>query len=234
MRILRRRIRSGRSPAQSSDVQGSFDSAVNLIDIALADNGAQQACLTVEIDQRLGLLAIDGQSVGNGFLIVISALDKLTARREACIEIFLWREIDIQEFAGLRTGASAGEPFHEYVEVDIEQNSRIETLADIIENGPKRSGLIQIPGESIQDKSARAIRLGQTFRDDAQHDLITDEFTGIHGRLGPLAEIGTRLHSFAKQVPCGYLGQLEFRHQPLSLGSLTGPWRSQKNDSHLL
>ena len=93
-------------------------------------------------------------------------------------------------------------------------------------------GLRQVAWKTVQNEALAGIGTGQTLADDAEHDLIGHQLTGVHHRLGGLAQRGAGRHGFAQQVSGGYLGNAVMLRQPLSLSALPTARRSQQNNPH--
>ncbi len=68
--------------------------------------------------------------------------------------------------------------------------------------------------------------------DQANHEIVGDQFTPLHDALRLLSEFAPGGHGSPQHVAGRELDQAPFLLQPLRLGPLAGPRRSEKNDVH--
>ena len=87
-------------------------------------------------------------------------------------------------------------------------------------------------GEAVQQEAVGAIRLRDTFFDQADDDVVGDELTCVHHGLGLEAQLGARLDRRTQHVAGGDLRNTVFFHDELSLGTFAGTRCSQQNNAH--
>lgn len=73
---------------------------------------------------------------------------------------------------------------------------------------------------------------GEAFFDDPVDEGIGNILACIHVGLCSLAERGTELDGFAKDVACGEVKQSQSLAQPIRLRAFTAGRRSEKNHTH--
>jgi|ADGO01.1.fsa_nt_gi hypothetical protein len=111
----------------------------------------------------------------------------------------------------LRTHAPARKPLDERFTRDVEQQHRIERLADLGEQVVERSGLLDVARESIEDESVRGIRSAEPIANEAENDIVGHELPGFHHGLGLQSELGAASNGIAQQVARRHLGHAVLR-----------------------
>jgi len=86
--------------------------------------------------------------------------------------------------------------------------------------------------EAVEDEAPFGVRLGQALADDADDQLVGDQFAPFHDGLGLLPQGGAGGHRRAQQVTGGDLGDLVLFHQALGLGALAGSGGAHEGDAH--
>src|SRR5829696_6830141 len=86
---------------QAQGGQGGADVAVDVVLGALAVEAPQQAPLVIELDQRLGLLVVDGKPPADGLLLVVVALDQPRAVLVAGVGVLRRVELEVVDVAVL-------------------------------------------------------------------------------------------------------------------------------------
>src|SRR5690606_22579316 len=118
------------------------------------------------------------------------------------------------------------------VRIDLEFDDCVELLVLARQHLVECRGLGQRARESVQGEALLAVRLVDPVGDDLDDNLVGDEVTPLHARLGPLAHVGSRLDGGAQHVTSRELNQPVAVLDLFGLRSLSGPWRSEQNEVH--
>ena len=92
----------------------------------------------------------------------------------------------------------------------------------------ERVSLLDGPGEAIQDDAS--LGTGDLLLHEADDEVVGDEGSSVHVRLGLLSEFGAVPDGLAQHVAGGEPGVAELLAQLLSLGPFSGSRGSEKND----
>ncbi len=98
----------------------------------------------------------------------------------------------------------------------------------------KRSGLGDAAGEAVQQEPVGAVGLGQPLQHHRDDDVVGDQLAGVQVGLGHLAQRGAVGHIGPQDVAGGHVHQLEPVSDPVRLGSLARPRRTQQHNPHHL
>jgi hypothetical protein len=87
----------------------------------------------------------------------------------------------------------------------------------------KASAWATVRGKAVEKKPRLGVRLVDAVGDDADHDIVGDEFTPVHDRLGLLADRRSRSDGSAEHVAGRELRDPEPLHHADSLRPLPRP-----------
>src|SRR5262249_9423047 len=96
----------------------------------------------------------------------------------------------------------------------------------------QRFGLGDRAREPIQDEAALGIGLVDALGNQPDHDVIRDELSRLHDRLGLFADLGAGRDRSAQHVARGELPRPVAVLDALGLGALSGTRRTQKYEIH--
>jgi hypothetical protein len=135
------------------------------------------------VEQGLGLLVVEGQAAGDGFVGVVGASVHLPTARSARPRL---------ESAGLRhavDAAAAGahpagkEPRPCHLERDVDDHGAVQRAVG--KHPRQRLGLFHGPGKAVQDETAAAdVRRGQALRHHEDHEVVCHQLAAFHRLLG--------------------------------------------------
>jgi len=83
--------------------------------------------------------------------------------------------------------------------------------------------------KTVEKIPCLTVRLGQAVADDTDHDLVRDQRSPVHVRLGLFPERSPRSHSGPQDIPGGDLGNPILLGQHLGLGPLARPGRAEED-----
>src|SRR5690606_3843263 len=138
---------------------------VDFVNAAVGVDRFQLAAGPVVLDYRFRMPAIDVETIGDRFLVVVLALNELTAGLPAFVNFFLRGKIDIEQLSCGRTGAAAGKPLQQDIEIDVHQNGRVQRFTHAIKQLLESLGLRQRSRKTVKDEAIRGVRLIESLLD---------------------------------------------------------------------
>jgi len=134
---------------------------------------------TVELDERLGLLFIHLEAVGNRLLGVVRPLNQLVrlGRLRALLVFDLTRgraeQVEHAPAVGART--AAGNAAHQLAVVHIHLHDRIQWLSQLAQQRIERVCLREVARETIENETPADVGFRKPLADHAEHDIVVHE-----------------------------------------------------------
>src|SRR5579871_6128974 len=218
-----------------------FDNAEDLfrdlIHRQIAVDRDQAASPLVIIRYGTSLLLVSRQTRLNYFQPIIVAGFQLCAIHIAKFVDTGRLEVDVVDpsTGGTRTSSSNPEQQLIIVHVKADHNwpgaggTRV-VKELIVEQGIEPAGLSCSSGKAIEDVAQLAIGLHQAFPDHGADQVVANQLTPSHDRLGSQAEFGSQRDILPEKISGRYLGNLVVLHDALGLGALTGTRRPEQHN----
>jgi hypothetical protein len=127
-----------------------------------------------------------------------------------------------------------GQPMQQLLLGHLQVDGRVQRRAQPGQVLIQRPGLGDAAGEAVQQEPALAVGLGQPLQHHRDHDLVGDQLARVQVGLGDLAQRGAVGHVGPQEVAGGQVHQLESGRDPVRLGALARPRRTQQQDPHAL
>ena len=161
---------------------------------------AQHAQFLVVFDDRQGMCFEDPQAVADGFLIIIPTVSEAAAARIAASLNMRRCVKDVIHLAAGQTGTATDQALNQRIDVDGNQQRQVQRAAKGGQQLVHCLGLLQVPWKTVKNKSLACIRPGHALLDSTQHNIVTDQLTGIHRCLGLAPECGSLGDCFTQHV----------------------------------
>ena len=110
----------------------------------------------------------------------------------------------VDRAAGTAT-APAGQALHQNIGIHIHQQRQLQRLAEPRQHGVERLGLGDIARKTVEYETVFSVRFGKPGLDHAEHDLVGNQLSGIHGGLGPFPQLAAGGYLGSQQVARGHL-----------------------------
>ena len=117
-------------------------------------------------------------------------------------------------------GAS-GDALDDQVVRHFQLDRDIERLVEAIEQGLEGRALGQVARIAVEDEAALGVWLRNAILEHAEHDLVGDQVSGIHDRLGLEAERRARLDCRTQQVAGRHVWNTQFLLERGRLGAFS-------------
>ena len=114
----------------------------------------------------------------------------------------------------------------------IERDVKFQHIVELDAGGLHRVGLRNGARKSIEQKTLRAVRLGNSLFDQINNEVVDHQAAGVHDFFGFDAQRRTSLDRSPKHVAGGNLRNAVFLADEGRLGPLARAWRAQQNQSH--
>ena len=164
----------------------------------------------------------------NVFLVVITLDQRIT--RHVVLALNLRGVVDdVVSAAGDRVNAAAADAAHDLIIRHGDFEHEVDRNTGLLQG----FGLRNRAGEAVEQETVLAVRLRETFFHEPEDDVVAHQSARFHDGLRLEAERGSRLHSRAKHVAGGNLGDREAFLDEGSLGALSGAGRSDQNKTHI-
>src|SRR5579871_6093094 len=218
--------------------QNPEDLLGDIIHRQIAIHTNQAACALIIIRYGTRLLLKRRKSWLNHFQPVVVAGYQLRPMRLIAHFIESGRlEVDVIDpsTGGTRTSSSNPEQQLIIVHVKADHNwpgaggTRV-VKELIVEQGIEPAGLSCSSGKAIEDVAQLAIGLHQAFPDHGADQVVANQLTPSHDRLGSQAEFGSQRDILPEKISGRYLGNLVVLHDALGLGALTGTRRPEQHN----
>ena len=121
------------------------------------------------------------------------------------------------------------QPLLRDVVVELEEEDRVERLADLGEHGVERIGLGERAREAVEHE---AVELRQALPDQRNRQVIRDEIAPGQDRLDTLAEVGAIRDRVAKDLARRDVRHVVLRLDSLRLCAFAGALRPQEQQMH--
>ena len=213
-------------------IDNAHDRPENLVHLADALHGTQLVLFLVIGNHRMGLGFIYPQAVTDGLLVVVTTVTQPPATLITAAIDMGSRVKHVIHLPAVQAGTTAHQALDQGIHVDRHQQCQVNGAAQAIQQLIERLGLRQIARKAIEDKAIARIRARNALMNDRQHDLVTHQLPGIHGRLGLPPERGSRGNRLAQHVTGGNLRQSVFFLEQFGLGPLTGARCTKQYDPH--
>jgi hypothetical protein len=142
--------------------------------------------------------------------------------------------VHIENPAAVLAGATPRDALHEQLRVHIEEDRRIERLADRCEHLLETFGLRHGAREPVEDETAGRIGRREALTHHAEDGGVVDQLAGVHDGLGAATELRTVAHMRTQQVAGRDLRDAMTLDEALRLGALAGTRSAEEDDSHVL
>ncbi|MPL84631.1 hypothetical protein SDC9_30596 [bioreactor metagenome] len=133
--------------------------------------------------------------------------------------------------AAIGAGVAAGNAGDHRLVIDLEADCRGDLLAGIGQKRVERRGLPRGAGKAVKDHAPGHVGPGHAVLEDGEHDLVRDQPTRFHHRLGGEPRGRALGDGGAQQIAGRQLDQAEALFQHPRLCALAGPGRAQQ-DQH--
>mmetsp|Transcript_6315 Transcript_6315/g.25625 ORF Transcript_6315/g.25625 Transcript_6315/m.25625 type:complete len:609 (+) Transcript_6315:468-2294(+) len=184
--------------------------------------------LRVVIDQRARLRGIDVEALADRGFLVIGALDQVLAGF-VILALDLGRiELDVVGTTRRRVRAAAAHAFDDGIEGHVD----FEHVIELDAGGLHGIGLRDGARETVEQETVGAIGLGNAFLDQGNDQVVADQGTGLHHRIGLETQRGAGLDGCTQHVAGGDLRNAESLADEGGLGAFAGARGAQKNQSH--
>ena len=157
------------------------------------------------IDQRRSLCCVNLEPVADRFLVVIITLQQLAAVCQAFVDLFLRREINIQQLACFRACAASGQSLHQRFCRHVHQDGCIDADIAAVQHVLEITCLRWIARIAIQDKSIGSVRRSNAFFNQTEHHFVRDELAGVHRCLRLAPEFRSGCNCGSQQITGRYL-----------------------------
>ena len=134
--------------------------------------------------------------------------------------------------AAIGAGEAASDAIDQRVLVHLELDDMVQAAATRFQNLVERFGLGRSARIAVEDDAGLGRELVERIADDPGDDLVGDELSRLHHRLGLEPDRRARLDRRAQHVAGRQLLHAAFVDQTLGLGALARARRAQKNDIH--
>src|SRR3954453_14215785 len=209
------------------------DVVVDLGGRAGAVEAPQQVAALVVLDERLGLVVVDGQALGDRLRLVVVALDELGAVLVADALTLGRVELDVVGVPVLRAGAPAGQAADDLLVGHVDEQDRGQLAPDLLQRLGQGVGLGDLPREAVEQEAVLGLGAVQGLQDHADDEPVGDEVARVHVLLGLPAELGALGDGGAQDVAGGEVREAEVVREALGLGALAGARGSDQDEVEL-
>jgi hypothetical protein len=200
---------------------------VHGVDVLAGVDGEDVLFAAEELEDRIGLLVVEPQALGERFFGVVLPADQLATAYVA--PAFFVRSVEDQVVvhAAARAVPPGQYPSPDLVVGQVEVDDPVDVVA--LE---EELGLPAIARKSIDDEPVVPVVLRQPFADHALDLFVRHEFTRRHGAAYLSAQLGVMLHMPAEDVTDADVYEIEVPGQQRALSPLATTLRP--NDHVLL
>mmetsp|Transcript_9076 Transcript_9076/g.7995 ORF Transcript_9076/g.7995 Transcript_9076/m.7995 type:complete len:233 (-) Transcript_9076:134-832(-) len=194
-------------------------------------NGVQNVSLSIVLKNRSSNVSIISHSLCNNFRGIILSLDQWFT-----CEIILTSSsgrIVFQMVSSTTTlmDSSSTQSINEDLLLDIEIEDGVNFLIPFFEHFVQLLGLVHSSWETIENDSLLTFGGLNFCLDNINDQVIRDQISLLHNGLGLNTQSCTISDLLSEQITSGNMATAEFVFQFCGLGTLSGTWRTEQDDS---
>ena len=114
--------------------------------------------------------------------------------------------------------------------IDFELEHLIDVHATASEHVIELLSLDNGTGETIEKDSTLALRVAEVVIDEANDELVGNEFSALHDSIGLLSELSASLNSITEHIAGSQVADAEIILDLGALSTFTRAWWSNHND----
>src|SRR6195952_5230760 len=187
-------------------LEGLEDPLGDLVDLTHAVDLDEQAAVTVDLDQRLGLLEVELLTAADDVLGVVGATVGLGTREQALDELLA---------------------------VDGEHDHGVEGVTSVLDHPVELLHLRERARVAVEQEPRLGVGLVDAVAHHQVGDLVGDVLAGVHVLLGLAAELGALGAGGAEDVTGRDRRNAGVVGDDRGLGALAGPRGAHQDDSHV-
>jgi hypothetical protein len=179
----------------------------------------------VLVDRLGGLSAVDGEHPFPARVVL--------EQGHGPVEVHLQAVLD-NGLGVVRAPSTPQQPAHELLAGDVEVHRRLHLRPQRLGHGEGRLGLLDGPGEPVEDIAAGLGRGDDGLAEHVHNDAVRDQVAVVDVLLGFLPQRRLVPDVLTQQVTAGDMRDAEPPGQQLGLGSLAGARGTDQQQSHLI
>jgi hypothetical protein len=188
--------------------------------VAQAVHDKQLVAAAEPVQQRPGLLVVQGQSACDGVFGVVCAPAHRAAARPAGPRLEPAGLCHAVDPAAARAHPAGQQPGLRHLERDVDDHGAVQRAVG--RHAREGLGLRHGPGKPVQDEAAAAdVRRGQTLGHQGHYEVVVDQSAAFHGFPGPPGRRGIGPDRFAEDVTYRDVRYDEQPGELQALGSLS-------------
>ncbi len=205
---------------------------MDLVDGAKTIDHAQSVLGIVIPDERRGLFVVGHQPGFKAFCVVIGAAFEIAGTTIGAFSVCRDRlGVVVVDLTAAATGGACCDTVHQSFVIHTHFNHGIEGLALVCHQLGQRIGLLKCAGEAVKDKAALVVAC-QLFADQADHDLVGDQFAAGHHIGDAFAHVRATVLGRAQHVTGGKLHHAALFDEETGLRALARAGRSEEDNVH--